>query len=305
MARKHKTNKRPGKGYRIALGLLAGLLLAVGAAIGLSALRANTVHVRYATVAINDLPPAFEGTTLLYASDVDLCGLNTPKKAAALFSDLQALRPDILLLGGDYTSESVLDALNRGEDADARMAERLRARSDFFHYISGFSAPLGKLAVAAPEDGDRAALSSLLLEVGIQPLFDERIDVKKNGETLSFVGICEEGAALSSIAGGIGRSDCAIAVAWSPNGYPAAITSEAADGGVWADLFLCGHTHGGQIRLFGRSVLPLERLEAQAEPGWRVENGLPILVTAGTGCEGANLRVGTRAEVWLITLTRA
>ena len=30
-----------------------------------------------------------------------------------------------------------------------------------------------------------------------------------------------------------------------------------------------------------------------------------MLVTTGIGCEGANLRLGTQAEVWLITLERA
>ena len=305
MARGLKGNRKPGRGYKVALGILAGLLLLLGAALGIAALNANTVHVRRATVAVPDLPAAFEGRTILYASDFDLCGLNTAEKSAALLNDLQALAPDMLVLGGDYASESVFDALNRGDFDGDGAAKRLRARTDFFHYISGFSAPLGRFAVAAPEDGDRAELAALMEACGFTPLIDARADVRLNGEALTLVGLCGDGADLTPLIGGIRRGDCAVAVAWSPNAFPAVVTGEAADGGPWADLLLTGHTHGGQVRLFGRSMLPLERLEAQVDSGWSVQNGLPVLVTSGVGCEGANLRLGTQAEVWLITLARA
>lgn len=304
MARAQKRNKKPGKGLKIALGILAGLALALGAALGVAAWNANTVHVRRASAVIPDLPPAFEGRTLLFAADIDLCGLNTAGKAAALFDDLQALAPDILVLGGDYTSQSVFEALNRGESGGEQDARRLRARTDFFHYISAFSAPLGKFAIAAPEDGDPAALAALMEEAGFTPLMNARADIRVGSDTLSVVGVSAAGADMTAIGEGFRRGDCAVAVVWSPAAFPLLVTSEAADGGQWADLVLTGHTHGGQIRLFGQSILPLERLEREYLSGWRVENGLPVLVSAGVGCEGANLRLGTQAEVWLITLTR-
>lgn len=305
MAVRRRSGKKTGKGYRLALGILAGLALAVAAFFGAMALKANAVQVRRAEVFLADLPPAFDGATVLFASDIDLCGLNTARKAAALMDSLQALRPDILILGGDYTSESVFDALNRGENRDAAAAKRLRERTDFFHYISAFSAPLGKFAIAAPEDAEPDALRHLMAEAGIQPLFNARADIRVGDDVLSVVGVSGEGANLTAIGGGFRRGDCALAVVWSPEAFPPLVTSETADGGRWADLLLTGHTHGGQIRLFGRSVLALDRLEQQYLDGWRIENGLPIVVSTGVGCEGANLRLGTRAEVWLITLRRA
>ena len=305
MAKRKKSNKKPGKGGRIALLLFTALLLTLGAAIGIGALNADIVRIRRAEIVLPDLPRGFDGTTILYASDIDLCGLNTARKAAALMDSLQALRPDILILGGDYTSESVFDALNRGENRDAAAAKRLRERTDFFHYISAFSAPLGKFAIAAPEDAEPDALRQLMAEAGIRPLFNARADIRVGDDVLSVVGVSGEGANLTAIGGGFRRGDCALAVVWSPEAFPPLVTSEAADGGRWADLLLTGHTHGGQIRLFGRSVLALDRLEQQYLDGWRIENGLPIVVSTGVGCEGANLRLGTRAEVWLITLRRA
>ena len=301
MAVRMRKNKRPGRGGRIALAVFAALLALLLATIGLAALNANALRVRRARVSLPDLPPSFEGKTLLYASDIDLCGLNTPRKSAALFQRLQALAPDILVLGGDYASDSLFDVLNRSENGAATAEKCARARTDFFHYISGFSAPLGKYAIAAPEDGDPQALSALLSECDFTPLIDSRAAVTLGGDTLWLCGVCGDAAPGDVTA--LRRGDCAVAVAWGPAAFPAILTGEAGDGGPWADLLLAGHTHGGQIRLFGRGVLPQTQIERRYAMGWHAENGVPVLLTSGVGCEGANLRLGTRPEVWLITLT--
>ncbi|MDD5438141.1 MAG: metallophosphoesterase [Patescibacteria group bacterium] len=51
-----------------------------------------------------------------------------------------------------------------------------------------------------------------------------------------------------------------------------------------ADLVLCGHTHGGQIRLplIGSLVVP-SKLGRRADLGHRVINGIPTFVSAGLG----------------------
>ena len=305
MARKHKKNKKPGKGRRIgALGLLAALalLLAAGAA---GALNASLVRIRRAEVQLRDLPAAFDGVRLLYASDIDLCGVNTAEKSAALFGQLRALEPDMLLLGGDYTSSTLLEILNRPAGGDDDAAGKLLRREAFLRALAGFDAPLGKFAIAAPEDPDRPALERALAEGGIQPLFNGRTRVERGGGALWLAGICEDSVALNSAGAVFANGECVIAVAHSPSVLPVLLTGEAGDGGQWADLVLCGHTHGGQIRLFGRSVLPLNEAEQRRISGWSVENGLPILVTQGVGCEGLNVRLGSKPEVWLITLRRA
>ena len=305
MAKSRKKNKKLGKGGRIALVLCAAAMIALGAYLGYAALNANIVRVRRAEVALPDLPAAFEGTTILYASDVDLCGLNTAKKCGALFAQLQSLSPDLLILGGDYTSASLLEILNSPEGNPKNMERQLRERSDFFHFISDFRAPLGKYAIASPDDPEPQALAKCLLECNVHPLFNERTAIESGGETLWLAGICKTAAGLNSAGQTFSRDDCAVVAAYSPEVLPVLLTSEAKDGGQWADLVLCGHTHGGQIRLFGRSVLQLSRAERQYLSGWTVESGLPILTTEGVGCEGANLRIGTAPEVWMITLRRS
>ena len=303
MARRRKKNRKMGRGGRFALGAFLALLLALTLFIGGAALNASVVRVRRAEVELRDLPPAFDGKTILYASDIDLCGLNTAKKSGALFAKLQSLKPDMLILGGDYASPSLLEILNR-PDAQGRDTKRRIAVLDFFRSIKDFDAPLGKFGVAAPEDADQDALREWMEAADVVPLFNNRASVTLGGQTLWIVGVSAETTNLNSAGNAFERGDCVIVAAYSPVVLPVLVTSEASDGGRWADLALTGHTHGGQVRLFGRDLLSLNRQEQHYRSGWTMENGLPILTTTGVGCEGLNLRVGTAPEVWMITLRR-
>lgn len=304
MARSQKKNKEPGKGGKIALRTFAALLLGAALLAGVGVLNASVVRVRRAEVILPDLPAAFDGATILYASDIDLCGLNTPAKSGALFRQLQSLKPDVLLLGGDYASPTLIEVLNKTAGSPDAVARRAKARTDLFQYIAAFEAPLGKYAIAAPDDADRQGLAATMAACGVTPLFNDRAAIRRGDAALWLVGVCEESAQLNSAGSAFDRHDCAVVCAYGPAVMPVLLTSEARDGGPWADLALCGHTHGGQARLFGRSALPLSPQEHRFRTGWNLDNTFPILVTEGVGCESLNLRLGTSPEVWLLTLRR-
>jgi len=289
---------------RLGLKLAAAALLAALVALGFMALNAATLHLRRAEVFVPDLPPAFEGLRILYASDIDICGINTPERAADAILRMKALEPDLLLLGGDYASASLARLLDRSE-GDQGADDRFQACARFFQQIAGFDAPLGTWAIAAPEDGDPARLAPLMQQAGIRPLFNSAERIERGGQSILLAGLCDASLSHDLHASGVRRGDCVICCAWSPECFPQLMTMEASDGGPLADLLLAGHTHGGQILLFGRSVLTLTDREQRCLSGWRRENDVPMLTTAGMGCEGTNLRLGSRAEAWLITLTAA
>lgn len=291
--------KKPRSGRkRRRWGLIAGLtaLALIGAgALGLH-LNARVVHVRYAEAALSDLPASFDGTRILFVTDVDLCGANTPGAVGRLFGRLQALKPDLLLLGGDYASASLLDRLNGRSGAD-----EFAARQAFFAAIADFDAPLGKLAVSGDNDGGADALQLAMLGSGVR-LIDGSICAVSNGtDAIAIVGVGETGGDVAACAAQIRADQCAIVLLHRPSRVVDVRIAEAADGGAWADLLLAGHTHGGQVQLFGRSVLSLDDAEKRFLSGWYT-GAAPLLVSQGLGCEGANFRLGSSAEVWLITL---
>lgn len=304
MATRKKTNKKPEKAGKTVLSAFAYLLLiiVVTAVIGLG--NASLLRIRRAEVVLPDLPQSFNGKTLLYASDIDLCGINTPSRTGALFDQLQSLHPDMLILGGDYNSTSLPDKLNRPQSNADDNARALDSRSDFFHYISAFHAPLGKYAIASTEDLQWDILRGVMEANGVQPLINSKIDIHSGPDTLWLASICGRVSNLNEAGRAFSRDDCVLVIAEGPDNLPVLLTSEAADSGPWADMVLCGHTHGGQIRLFGRCLLSLTDAETRFLSGWNTQSGLPILTTEGIGCEGINLRLGTEPEVWLITLLR-
>ena len=292
--------KSKRKKKRMSPGLIATLAICgvVVLCLAWMALTANTVKLMRATVTVEQLPPAFEGVKLLYVSDIDLMGNGSAARAGTLFKEMEALSPDMLILGGDYNAHSLPRILNRDT---ALNAEDLRLRQSFFHYIENFDAPLGKYALAAPDDGEN--LYGLLDECGFKLLNDSRHKLERGDDALWLVGVNQNSQNIRK-GGQLFRSgECVIAVADSPDCFPILNTVEAADGGRWVDLCLAGHTHGGQIMLLNRSLLTLSTLERQYRYGWTRETGVPMLTTSGLGCEGVGLRFGTQAEAWLITLT--
>lgn len=67
-------------------------------------------------------------------------------------------------------------------------------------------------------------------------------------------------------------------------------------------LTLAGHTHGGQIRLFGFAPVVPSRYGSRYAYGHIVEENRHLIVSAGLGCSGAPVRLGAPPEVVVVEL---
>ena len=266
--------------------------------VGVMAVNAHVLHVRRAVLSLEDLPEAFDGTTILYVSDIDLCGINTSGRVADAFMQFQSLQPDVLILGGDYTSRPLWDVLDGRTDAEAMAA----ARRELFSALAGFQAPLGKYALSTLADEAIGDIQADFELGGFIPLNDHKRAIARDDAQLWLAGVDADTDRLSAHAARFIRDDCVICVADTPEQFPRLMTAEAADSGPWMDLCLTGGTHGGQIRLGPLTALELTATERRYLSGWTREAGVPLLVCAGMGCEAVNLRLGTRPEVWMIEL---
>ena len=262
-------------------------------------LNASLLHVMRATVTIPDLPPSFEGAKVLYLTDIDLCGLNTPRRAADALMSLQSRHPDILIRGGDLTSPTLLEVLNRTQDTQSMLGRR----GAFLQAVSSFQAPMGRYALISRDDAALSDPTEALRASGFTPLNDARTRLAIGDDVLWLVGVDEATEDLSDIGSSFRSGECVICVAESPDCFPRIVTMEAANSGPWADLCLAGKTHGGQINVLGRSILTLTELEQHYLYGWTRETGTPMLTTSGLGCETTNLRLNSHSEAWLLTLT--
>ena len=124
----------------------------------------------------------------------------------------------------------------------------------------------------------------------------------RDGQSIGVVGLAPGNGGISEIARHFSQDQCVLTLAHSPTRIVDIRIAEAGDSGPWTDLVLTGHTHGGQLRIAGRSIFSLDEVEQRYLSGWYSDAAAPLLVSQGVGCEGANLRLGSEAEVWLITL---
>ena len=157
--------------------------------------------------------------------------------------------------------------------------------------------------MSGEHDGDADGLNIAMIGTGVR-LIDGGVQTISNGtDEIYIAGIGEGTRDVSAIAGHLRSGQCVIALMHRPSRVVDVRIAEAGDSGPWADLSLAGHNHGGQIQIAGRTALTLDDADKRLLSGWSTDGGL-TLVTSGIGCEGIELRLGSSAEVWMITLKK-
>lgn len=298
-----KKEKKPPRLRRTLIcGVFALIALFIIGVLAYCHITARIVHVERVTIVSEDVPPEFDGITILFVSDIDMVGLNGPRSVASLFDSLEKLQPDILILGGDYAGESLLNKLNSTGSSTELEEDRRR----LFAELIDFPAPLGKYAVAGEEDVS-AQLGEELSLGRISLLDNSATTVQLMGASISIVGLADDADSpppLNEAAKAFDKDDFVILVTHNPSAISSVLTAEAEGGGQWCDIILSGHTHGGQMILDDRRLIKLTPQELRYDTGWSKETGVHILVSSGAGCDTVNLRLNTQAKVHLITLKR-
>ena len=305
--------KRKGKkaAHRSAGRVLARLLLtAVALLLAVMTVWGSFVTLECTDLPLRDLPSAFDGVKIVYISDIHLTTFNSLSKVKSLFKRLEKLKPDLLLLGGDYTGNDLVRlAENIGDDSayDAAMTD---LRDLFFLSLGAFEAPLGKFAVAGDMDNllERSAgtpLDDAAALGGVTLLRDEAARVVKDGQTLILVGVDDWRTGLQDArtpAAGLAADDCVIVLSHTPEALPQLNGQIALGGGLWMDAALTGHTLGGQIRLGSHELFNPLSSDERYLSGWHMENSTKTLISTGLSGATFTFRLGSTAQVHLITL---
>jgi predicted MPP superfamily phosphohydrolase len=230
---------------------------------------------------VDDLPLALDGLKIAQLSDFHL---GMPMSIAATrraVVAVQAERPDLIALTGDFVSYR-------------RHLPLLRTM------LAPLSAPLGVFAVYGNHDHleNAADIGCLLDELGFTVLLNEHRRVGVDASAFAVAGVDDLWR---------GEPDLTSALAGIPAGMPIILLAHAPD---YADiaarapitLQLAGHTHAGHIRLPILGPLVLPRHGIRYDRGlWRV-GGMWLYVSEGLG--GLPMRIGSRAEATLLTLRR-
>ena len=243
--------------------------------------RADPV-VRTATLTLPGWPAGAKPIRAVLISDVHI---GSPAMDAArldrIVGQIDALKPDIVFIAGDMIN---------GADADsaAAIGEKMVAP------LSHLKAPLGVVAVLGNHDNwtGAAAVEDELRRAGITVLDNQAIvrgPLAIGGVGDRFSGHADLAAtiaALRPLAGG------RLFVTHSPDIVP--LLPEGS-------VLLAGHTHCGQVQLFGwyPGHQPYNR---RYRCGVIRDGSRTVVVTAGLGTSGPPVRLGVPPDLWLLTL---
>jgi len=209
------------------------------------------------------------------------------RKLVPLVDELQ---PDLILLTGDYLNLSYL-----GDET---------AQRDFRTLASQLHAPYGVYAVRGSVDSP-ALTEHLFAGLDIVVLENESVRLDINGQEIYLVGVaCSHDLSidiprLDQALKGVPPDSFKILLYHSPD-----IIEAASERGI--DLYLAGHTHGGQIRLplYG-AIATSSMYHKEYEAGLFQVGQTYLYVSRGLGMEGAaapRARFLCRPEVAVHTL---
>ena len=236
--------------------------------------------VTHHVIGLPGLPAQLDGTTLVAISDMHLGAGIGRDWLAARVEQIQALKPDLVVMVGDQIEGEV--SMVPGLEETMR---ELRA-------------PLGVWAVTGNHEfhGDTLATIALFESAGVRWLRDEAVELQPG---LRLAGIdyisgytqngSPEAELLKSLVGS--NDGAALLLSHAPLQVKA-----AADAGF--DLMLSGHTHGGQVWPFGYLV----RLRYPYFYGHYRVGDMQLLVGRGAGTWGARMRLWQPGEILHITL---
>lgn len=235
------------------------------------------------------LPPAFDDLAVAYASDIHYGPFLDKSRAEDLARRLNAMQADIILLGGDY-------------------GETTRTAIEFFNILPALSAKLGVFAVIGNHDllGSQEEISDfkgLIRTRGYTLLDNSAHTIRKDGASLCLCAtddILEGKAEITALVNDIKCSDFVIFAPHSPDVLPLA----EKQAGFRFDLALCGHTHGGQLVLFGRSLHSSSKYGDRYARGWMEVHGGRLMVSHGVGTSLLPIRLGVRPQIHRIVLKK-
>ena len=231
---------------------------------------------------MTDLPPAWRGARIALLADLHVRPQEGTSRAAHIVEMTRACDSDLIILGGDV--------LVHGRWVDSLEGE-----------LAKLSAPLGVFAVLGNQDYPRPArLIKMLANAGIETLVNAHRILFRNGQPLCLAGLADLRwdrpdiqAALGEVAPAVPR----ILICHNPD------IADDLPSDVRIDAMLSGHTHGGQVRLWGwgPAVLPIRdpRYAAGLVRGER----FATYVSRGLGTAGLPLRFHCLPELTVLTLT--
>ena len=249
-----------------------------------------TVRVRQSEARIKSLPGSLEGLRIVQIADVQVDARTNGSKLDTFINRVNSLNADLILICGDF----VTSGTGYIETAATAMG-RLRSRYSVY-------------ACLGDHDffSDEAKVTSSLQKNGVTVLDNAEAFVETDGAPILITGITKVYRTRPSedVIGTLERQRKPAAVNILLTHQPSDWLVKRAEENDY-DLFLAGHTHGGQIAFpLPGFLLTGSSFETPYVSGFYRAGSMLVSVTNGLGLTLAPVRYNAPAEITLITLRR-
>lgn len=238
--------------------------------------------VETVSLTIADLPAAFDGLRVCQLTDIHVGGSINPHKLDRIVRQANGLGADFFVLTGDYIEG------HQGQWADPCM-----------RVLAGLNAP--KYAVLGNHDywGGKHLAEEACDRHGIRLLANEHALIERGDAKLAVAGVvdlwCDRPDLRRALAG-VGDDVPRLLLCHNPD-FAEEMPRER------VDLMMSGHTHGGQVRVFGKHFGPStygdKYLAGLVDAG-----DTKVYVSRGIGTSVVPIRIGAPPELTLFELRR-
>ena len=241
------------------------------------------IQIRQNNIRLPNLPPLFDGFTILQISDMHV-EMN-PRPMQRLITLLEKVKYDICVLTGDFRGQTF-------GPFDAALAGVAQVRSH-----------LGELVYGVLGNHDTIRMIPDLDEMGIRMLLNETDTIYRGEERLHIGGIDDahyyRADNIEKVASEIPHDETSILLSHTPEIYRQAAHADF-------DVLLSGHTHGGQICLPGSIPITLDAvLPRRMGAGPWTYHHMIGYTSVGVGSSVVAVRFNCPPEITLHHLQRA
>jgi uncharacterized protein len=263
----------------------SALALASAGVLGYSLSESRDLRCVSHPLSLPGLPPAFAGLRVAVLSDIHHCFYFPLSCVEHVVEQANALKPDVILLLGDYVHRAFPSYIPSVMGALARL-----------------SAPMGAYAVLGNHDvqAGRAAISGELRRNGIPELTNCGVWLRRGEQRIRICGVDDRGTGRPNIRAALGDSvagDTVLMMSHNPD-----VVETLRD--KRASFVFCGHTHGGQIYIpaVGSPVVP-SSYGQKYRYGFVQGPSVRTYVTSGVGTMIVPVRLFCRPEIVCFTLS--
>jgi predicted MPP superfamily phosphohydrolase len=255
-------------------------------------IEARRIILKEMTFSSSNVPDAFDGKKIIFISDIHVDKFFTRRNIADLVKRINSRNPDIILLGGDYTVKDP------------------NYSTPFFEEIGKLKSKYGVFSVLGNHDfwEDPKLIQQGLADCGFHICDNQSYWINEGNDRIKIGGVgefWEDVQIIENTIGDVRKDDFCILLSHNPDYMEILETDKV-------DLMLSGHTHGGQVTLFGlyAPVMPSawhpEYMQTgqKYRYGWKEKNGTKLYVTTGTGTGKFPFRFFARPEIVEIILKK-